>query len=65
MPLGQPSRWLTDGRESNLVGALCLFESDDGRWCVAARNRAGVINIWDVGAAPPTVVGVRSALKIG
>jgi hypothetical protein len=65
MPMGPPSPWFGDGRDSSLVGALCLFESDDGRWCLAGRNRQGVINIWDVGAAPPPVVGVRSALKKG
>jgi hypothetical protein len=52
-------------RDFRYRGMPSLFESEDGRWCLAMLGKEGVLCIWDVGHAPPSTGALRSALKTG
>jgi hypothetical protein len=52
-------------REFTPWGIPSLFESEDGRWCLAMFSREGVVYIWDLGLAPASTGALRSALKTG
>jgi hypothetical protein len=47
------------------VSERCLFQTDQGRWCLALLDREGMITILDVGEGPPHENPIRSAVKLG